>query len=347
MQLPKVSFKTTVKEMKMNKFFVLGLVGISLLMSCGEPNEPEDLDISGGYKIVNKFPAAGYANDLIKKDNLLYLSIGEGGLLIVDVDDIHHPQVVSITTEEVRGYSSRIAMKDSVVYLAAGTFGVNVVNVSDPFMPEVTVSNLGVKPAISFDIFGNYLLTAVSELGFNVTDISFPAQPDIRSTSTANGYAKGLVAHDTTQLLVACGEMGLSIYKLSNFLQGYGDYSRIGWCDTPGYAESVVINEEESIAFMACGTAGLYILDYADTNNVHITGSYDGPGYAKFIKYKNDRIYMSAQLGGFQVYDVSSITSPKLIGIVETEYAMGFDMDDENIYLADEVEGIIIIPLPN
>lgn len=347
MQFPRVSFKTINKAMKMNRFFILSIVGIGLLVSCGKPNDPEDLDVSGGYRIATRFALPGNANDLIKKDNLLYLAIGEGGLLIADVADIKNPEVISITTEDVRGYSSRIAMKDSVVYLAAGTFGVNVVNVSDPFLPEVTVTNLGVKPAQSFEIFGNYLLTAVSELGVNATDISYPTQPDIRSTFTANGYAKGLVAHDTTQLLVACGEMGLSIYKLSNFQQGYGNYPKISWCDTPGYAESVVINEEESVAFMACGTSGLYILDYADTNNVHITGSYDGPGYAKFIKYKNNRVYMSAQLGGFQVYDVSNITSPKLLGIVETEYAMGFDMDDNYIYLADEVQGIIIIPIPD
>ena len=347
MHLPKVSFKTTIKEMKMNRFFILGIVGISLLMSCGKPNDPENLDVSGGYKVVTRFPGFGYASDLVKKDNLLYIAQGEGGLLIIDVADIHNPEVISITTEDVRGYSSRIAMKDSVVYLAAGTFGVNVVDVSDPALPEVTVTNLGVKPAQSFDIFGNYLLTAVSELGVNITDISYPTQPDIRSTFATSGYANGLVAHDTTQLLAACGEMGLCIYKISNFMQGYGIYPRIGWCDTPGYAESVVINEDESIAYMACGTSGLYIIDYADTNNVFITGHYDGAGYAKNLALVGNRVYLSAQLGGLQVIDVSNITNPQLIGVVETEYAMGFVVDDEYVYLADEDEGIIIISIPN
>ena len=336
--------------MKINRWYASLLIGLLLMAGCGKPHDPETItppDVSGGYNVISKFTTPGSAQDVIRKDTNVYIAQGEGGMIVINVKDPFEPEEVSISSDGVRGYSSRITYSDSVVYISAGTYGITVINVSDPYNPLVTVSNLNMKPARNVSIYGEYLVAAVGELGIKFAEISYPTQPDIRSTFTANGYAKGLAAHDTTQLLVACGEMGLSIYKLSNFQQGYGNYPKIGWCDTPGYAESVVINEEESVAFMACGTSGLYILDYADTNNVHITGSYDGPGYAKFIKYKNNRVYMSAQLGGFQVYDVSNITSPKLLGIVETEYAMGFDMDEDYIYLADEVEGIIIIPIPD
>ena len=43
--------------------------------------------------------------------------------------------------------------------------------------------------------------------------------------------------------MVACGEMGLYIYDISDLEQGQGqlDTLQIAWCDTPGKAEEVII----------------------------------------------------------------------------------------------------------
>jgi hypothetical protein len=320
-------------------------------MGCGKPTDPESLkpdDISGGYKIVKRFPTPGYAQDVLKKDSLLYIAQGEGGLLIVSIVDPENPQTVSVTTEGVRGYSSKIAMKDSAVYLAAGTFGVTIINVGDPVLPIVTVSNLNMKPARDFHVFGNYMFTAISEQGVSIADISYPTQPDIRGGISTSGYAYALTtSDDSNYLFVACGEMGLSIFNISDFQEGFGIYPQVGWCDTPGYAEAVTVVDNESIAFLACGTSGLQIIDYSDTSNIYIAGSYDSIGYAKDLMYKDHRIYMTMETYGLQIIDVSDITKPYLIGMVQTQYALGLDMDEKYIYLADEVEGLIIVSIPD
>jgi len=337
--------------MKNVRLLVLFLSGLYLLVSCGKPNDPEVVvppDYSGGYKIVTKFATSGYAQDVLKKDNLLYIAQGEGGLEIIDITDIENPEVVSTTTDGIRGYSTRIVNYDTVVYIAAGSFGVTVVNVTNPVEPIVTVANSAMKPAKNLHIMGTYLFAAVSELGVKISDISYPTQPDSRGDIGTSGYASGLTtSSDSACLFAACGEMGLSIHDISDFQQGYGIYPRIGWCDTPGKAENVVILEEESIAFMACGTAGLHIIDYADTNNVHVIGHFDGGGYAKDLMYRNNKIYQTAELAGLQIIDVSDRTNPQLVGVVDTEFALGLDMDDEYIYIADETEGLIIISIPD
>ncbi len=335
----------------MNKLNYFYLIGISILVSCGKPKTPESLsppDISGGYKIVRIFPTSGYSQDLVKKDTLLYMAQGEGGLEIINVSDPINPQTVSDTTSHIKGYCAKIALKDSVAYLAAGTYGINVVDVSDPRLPVVTVYNLGIKPARSSIFLGNYMYTAISEQGVGIAEISYPLHPDIRGTVPTPGYANDLfVSSDTTQLIVACGEMGLSIINISELVDGYGTFWSIGWCDTPGYAEALTVLEDQKLAFMACGTAGLQIVDFSDTTNIHIVGSYDGGGYAKELIYKDHKIFMTAELSGLHIIDVSDITNPKLIGTVDTEYALGLDMDDNYIYIADEVEGLIIISRPD
>ncbi|MCX6234779.1 MAG: hypothetical protein NT175_08650 [Bacteroidetes bacterium] len=333
----------------MKKLFIWLLSGLLLLMGCGKPIDPESLKPGdGGYKIVKRFPTSGYAQDVLKKDSLLYIAQGEGGLIIVNVADPKNPQTVSVTTEDVRGYSTKIAMKDSVVYLAAGSFGVTVLDVGDPVVPIVTVSNLNMKPARNFRILGNFMFTAISEQGVSISEISYPTQPDIRGGISTTGYAYGLTTTaDSNYLLVACGEMGLSIFDISDFQEGFGVYPTVGWCDTPGCAEAITVLDNESVAFMACGTAGLQIIDYSDTSNVYIVGSYNSGGYAKDLLYNNQRIYLTTETRGLQIIDVSDVTEPYLIGLLETAYALGLDMDEKYIYVADEDEGLIIISIPD
>jgi hypothetical protein len=331
----------------MRRLIIIFMVSVGLLYSCGKPNDPESLIIDdGGYKILTTFGTSGYAQDVIKKDTLLYIVQGEGGLMIVDVSNPALPEIVSIISDDVRGYSTRIIMKDSVVYLAAGGFGLNVIDVSDPWFPDVTATNVGIKPATSFALFGDFLLTAISEKGVGIAEITYPTQPDIKGEFAISGYANGLVPHDTTLLLVACGEMGMSIYDISDFQQGYGTYPHVGWCDTPGYAEAITIIEEDFIAFLACGTAGLQIIDYSDTSNVFIVGSYDATGYAKDLEYRDNHIFMSTQLSGLQIFNVADLANPSLIGVVDTEYALGLEIDDKYIYLADDTGGLVIISIP-
>lgn len=333
--------------MKLNKLFVLSLSGLFFLMYCGKPTDPEYLDIpdiSGGYKIVSKFQTSAYTQDVFKKENLLYIAQGEGGLEIVDASDPENLQMVSITTENVRAYSSRVDMYDSVVYLAAGSYGVTVVDAANPLEPYVTVSNSSLKPAKNLFVFGELLFTAVSEQGVKIADISYPTHPDNRGEIETAGFAYGLtITSDSNYMMVACGEMGLYIHDISDF---ENVSPQIAWCNTPGKAENVVILEEESIAFMACGTAGLQIIDYSDTLNVHIVGSFDYGGYAKDLIYRDHKIFMTTELSGLHIIDVSDVTNPTFIGKVDTEYALGLDMDDNYIYVADEDEGIIVISFP-
>ena len=335
--------------MKIYKLLLVLLSGL-VLLSCGKPTNPESIlpdDLSGGYKIVKVFPTFGYAQDIVKIDSLLYIAQGQGGLMIISVADPENPKTISSSTDEARGYSTKVAVKDSVAYLAAGTFGITVIDAADPHFPVVTVSNLNMKPAREMHIMGNYMFTAISEQGIKIAEISFPSEPDVRGGISTTGYAFGLTTTaDSNYLLAACGEMGLSIFDISDFQEGFGIYRRIGWCDTPGSAEAIALSEINSIAFLACGTAGLQIIDYSDTTNIHIVGSSDNGGYAKDLIYKNHRIYMTNELSGLQVIDVSDVTKPSLVGVIDSEYGLGLDMDDSYIYMADEVEGLIVIKIP-
>jgi hypothetical protein len=240
-----------------------------------------------------------------------------------------------------------VAIKDLVVYISAGAFGVSAVDASNPLNPIVTEWNLSIKPAKGFDVRGNFLFAAVGELGFKVSDISSPAHPDPRGETRTPGFASAVcVSPDTNYLLVACGEMGFALYNISELQSGWGTYPIAGWVDTPGYAEDVVAHPTLPYAFMACGTSGFFIVDFSDSANLKIIGSYSTGGYAKEIVFKNNKAYVTTGMRGLQIFDVSNLSAPVLIGTVETKLAMGLAVDDKYVYVADEQEGLIIISIP-
>jgi len=313
-----------------------------ILVGCGKPNDPEDY--TGGYKIVKKHQTNGYANDLIVRNNLCYIAQGEGKLGIVDISNPNNPVTITNYNESIRGYSTKIEKKDSVVYLSAGAFGVSVINVIDPLNPTVSTSNINIKPAKNLYVMQDYLVTSIGENGFNMTYIGDPVYVDIRGTTHTDGYVLGLtVSADQTKLFATTGEIGLSIYDISVLDNGYGIYPKINSIDLPGYVETITLNGDESLAFFACGTAGLQVVDCSDVTNLSIIGSLDTGGYAKELVYENNKIYLTAESAGLQIIDVADATNPKLLGVVDTEFALGLDVDENYIYVADEDEGLIII----
>ncbi len=213
--------------------------------------------------------------------------------------------------------------------------------------PFATVWNLNIKPAKDAVIVDEYMFCAISEQGVGIAELSSPAFPDIRVNTRTNGYANGVaVTSDKTLMFVACGEMGLTIFDISTFDEGFGTYPTAAWFDTQGYAENVVLAEEDSLSLIAAGTSGLLIVDYSNLQNVHIVGSYSSGGNAFDLIYDNKIVYLAAEKGGFHILDITSPATPKVLGRLELKQAVGLDMDDNYIYVADNVDGLVIIKKP-
>lgn len=330
---------------------VLALYLTGLLAGCGTPNDPESiLGDDGGYKIVSKCATYAFAQDVVVKDTIAYLAQGEGGLGVINISDPSHPKVIS-TLLNFRGYSYKIALFDSIIFVASGTFGVTYIPITTITDPTSLHNDRTISPAKDFEFFSNFMFVATSEEGVRIVDITFlPSYLETRGTLVTSGFAQGVVAtQDSTYLIAACGEAGLSFYDYSQVrgAGGWGDYYPVGLLDLPGYAENLTLNPSLKYAYVACGTAGLMIVDYSDSANAKIVGSYNTGGYAKEIFYRNNKVYVTTELRGLQIIDVSNASSPVRIGTVPTQFAKGVTADDNYIYVADENEGLVIISIPH
>jgi hypothetical protein len=331
------------------RYYLLILLNSILFFSCGTPNDPESIYGSdGGYKIISRYKTPGYAQDIVVKDSLAFIAQGQGGLIIFNISNPYSPKFVSQVSDKLKGYSNKIALKDKVVFLSAGNFGVSVVNINKPYLPDVTATNLQMKPAINFHIMNNYLFTTVGEYGVAISEISIPTLPDIRgSIITSPGFIQSVCAtNDGKTLLAACGEMGVSIIDISDWQNGFGEYPLKSWIDLPGFAEDIILHPTLPVAFLACGIGGLQIIDFADTTNIKILSSSSIGGYAKEIKYDNNKVFVTTELRGLQIFDVSNLSSPTRVATVKSKYPLGIALDSKYIYLADEDEGLVIVARP-
>lgn len=333
--------------MKTKGLILLLVVATVFIFGCGKPNEPESIFNSEGYTIVKKYPTVAAAQDVVINGNLCFIAQGEGGLQTVNVLDHSNPSSLSFITDGVRGYSRSIAYYDNHVYLSAGTFGFTSVNVSNPDTPVLTAANINMKPAKSAFVLDNYMFCAISEQGVQIAELSSSGLPDIKSKTKVPGYANEVIANsDKTLMFVACGEMGLSIFDISDFQEGYGTYPSVGWIDTPDYVWSVAIAEDSKLAFVASGTAGLQIIDYSVISDIKVVGTLVTDGKANKVKYADGLVYMSAEKGGFYVINVDDPANPIAKARLGLTQAMGFDIDSKYIYVADDVDGLVIISKP-
>ncbi len=315
------------------------IIAAFLIVSCGEPNSPEDY--TGGYKIVNKTHTYGDANDVIVDANYAYIAQGEVGLAIFDISNPKSPTLVTNQSVGLKGYSTKLIKKNDMLYIAAGGSGFNMVNISDINNLQVSDQDVNGK-LVNIHLMGDYLINSLSETGILIANVESPIYIDYRGSTHTDGFVKGLTTTaDQSKMFVATGEMGLSLYDISTFDDGYGVFPLLNSVNLPGYAESVVLDESKQVAYIACGNAGLQVVDYSDNNNLKIIGSYDTAGYVKEILFENDKIYLTAS--GLQIFDVSSPSNPKILGIIDTEYALGVTVDANYIYVADKEEGLIVI----
>lgn len=310
-----------------------------LIASCGKPNSPEDY--TGGYEVTGNISTYGDANAVLVEGNYAYVTQGEGGLAVFNISNAKNPTLITNLSNNMDGYSTKLVKKENFLYVAAGTSGFNRVDITDPTNPTAINQDLNGK-IVNLHFMDDYLIGAASESGFNITYVT-PDYFDSRGGLDTDGFAKGVITtEDHSKLFVATGEMGLTLYNISNFEDGYGEYPIHSTVNLPGYAENIVLNESKQVAFVACGTGGLQVVDYSDSSNIKIIGSYDCAGYTKDLVYENNKLYITAS--GLQVYDVSTPSDPKILGIVDSEYAYGLTVDSQYIYVADKEEGLLIIP---
>ena len=315
---------------------------------CIKPTSPAGHN-DGGYKIVSRYATSGYALDVEIRDSLVFVAQGEGGLAIVNVSNRKNPKLVSEISDGIKGAAAKIAIKDTLIYMAMNIYGVTVINVSTPLQPQIEISGLNMKAAKNVFAKKDFLFASVGEKGVKTADIT-SVIPDVKSGFSTPGYAYAVTTSlDSKKLLVACGEIGFSMFDISTLVTGFEDCEKIGTLDLPGYSKGIDIIDETKCAVLASGREGIFIVDYSDSLNIRIKGSFKiaGNGYADEVFYQDEKVFIADDNKGLIIVSLADISKPKLIGVVDIDEVFGITADKNFIYLASKTEGLVIVSIPD
>ncbi|MEW6078043.1 MAG: hypothetical protein AB1724_09545 [Thermodesulfobacteriota bacterium] len=198
------------------------------------------------FLLKGMFPTNGEASDIYYLNGYLFVADGSAGLKIIDPGlsaDTAGPvnPVLKGSCPITGGNANGVFVIDGYAYVASGTGGLKVVDVSDPALPTVVgeIAGTDVSDARKVIVRADYAFVADGWNGLKVVDISDKSRPVL-----------------TGQYYIEDGD----------------DLD-----DIPGCAYDVSI--VGTLAYVAAGNEGFYILNVLDTTNPSWLANYSAQPY--------------------------------------------------------------------
>jgi hypothetical protein len=230
---------------------------------------------------------------------------GHGWLVVIDVSDSLNPAPED-TIQFVSTGASDVEVMGGYAYLP-GRYHFYVVDVSDPTAPFIAKDlYTGIQETQNVKLFGDYAYYAY-EGGMVIVDISDPPNAFVTGTYHTVDTMVGAVGVNETHAFLS-HEYGLMALDV-------GDPSTPTWAgDFPlpergaHSASDMVVTGNTVHATMA--TAGIYVIDASDPENMQIIGASDplgeytvpaGQGMAGGLHLTNDVAYFADGRSGLQI----------------------------------------------
>lgn len=103
-----------------------------------------------------------------------------------------------------------------------------------------------------------------------------------------------------------------------------------------------------SLAYVAAGEGGLYIIDVSNPAQPFITGTYAAPGYAEGVAVAGDYAYVADGPGGLRIVNVRNPSQPaEVAAAFSQDYVFGVSLAGHYAYLAAAASGLLVADISN
>lgn len=315
------------------------------------------------------------------RGNYAYLAAGDFGMVIVNVANPGSP--FNVGACETGSQALDVAVYGNYAYLANDSEGLRIINVANPSMPfNVGAYNvISGTEAVVIDL--EHLYVGDSR-GFLIFSLTNPQQPplvaQISNYQRATQATSLSLSPDGYSALITSysGEVDcISLYDLN-------DPDEQWHFNTPGQAWEAVMSEDQSMVYIADGTAGLYvrqvyssfelqvpvgncdgicrrdsmlylgagsgvvIVNIADQFNPVVVNSLALPGIPSGIYVRDSLVYAAVWNTGLQIMNVGNPSAPELLGTCLLPGTINDVVVRGNLaYLACGNAGLCIVDIAN
>lgn len=316
-----------------NGYWLLAIGSLLLaIVGCGKPKE-----LQAKFQIVSKCSNPGYAQsvwvDKINNRNYAFVASGQAGLVIYNVDNPELPYIVAQWMDSVNSCWD-VAFLKGYAYLAYGKRELIVIDTRNldslRYVDEYNWPFPGNSRAIFIQDTSYIYVGALDRL--LISRVSEPVYP---SEYSPPSNVRGVFVNDSFAY-IACEQLGIYFMSVMTTPRKI-----ISICNTPSNARGLYVTN--NTCYVADGRNGLVLIDVTDPRQPSIISQLSLSGYANRVVVKDTLTFVACGDEGLAVINTKNKGEPILIEKVKTSYATSVFVDNDNIYVADRDQGLVII----
>ena len=199
----------------------------------------------------------------------------------------------------------------------------------------LSIGSVVIQQPVQLSITGTFDTGETLDLTANPTT-SFQSLNSSVATVDDFGRVTGVAAGSTT-IRVRNGNLASdTLVAVTNFNE-----SLVGNIRLPGSANNVEVKNQ--FAYIACGLAGMVVVDARQPTAPKIVGTVGLEGSANDIRIVGDFAYLACAEGGLSVVNISDPTNPQVVATVPFSDAVDLVVKGEYAYVAAGKNGLKII----
>lgn len=239
-----------------------------------------ELPADGDLRSVSRIPVGGVVHDMALRGDVLYLSAGDGGLVVLDVSNPSSPEV--LMTLRGFGYTFGLALHGDQLYTTERAEGLRIFDISRPRRPRQigAYRDLRATNDVVVSEDGAQLFVADAERGLVVLDVTAPGALVERSAVALPAAAKP---------------------------------PPIPPIDPPPLS----LQARDGYVYMAAVNQDLVVVDVRDLSAPRIAATLDLPGDSMDVRLYGHFAYLAQEPIGVAVVDISNPAAPRELSIVE------------------------------
>lgn len=276
------------------------------------------------------------------QDNLMVLSRINSGVRLIDLSDPVNPQLLlNLFMPAENCVAAQSAIRGDRLYLAS----VNdtwAIDISDPAAPAVINSFPNGGTANAATVTGNKLYVASSTAGFNIVDVSDPAQPlrEGKYLRPGGWLCRYIIVQDG--IAYTAGDLGFNGYFSLYDVSDPANIIPLGASTIPG-ALLLNIRLKTDHAFIADRVSGVRIYNISNPAAPQSAAIISGTE-AYHLAISGDNLFVAALGAGLKIYDISNPAQPVPLGTYNTAgTAQGVAVSGNTAFVADGEGGLRII----
>ncbi len=313
---------------------------------------------------------SGYACDIVKTGNTLFVCDTGFGLRIYDYTDPANPQFIGGAETPYGAKNMKISGNIAAV---SNSSGINIIDISDLFAPQITdfIELPGDAPPPGFDSvpFGiHYRMSSfqvafvegrmivcyhhsydcsqsricenTQVFGIQEYNINNPAQPEMTSQIDLSGRVNDIQKIDSTTFIIL-------MYNTMNIIDFSTPSNPATLSSTPTASGASKLFIDGQKAYVFVQYHGLDIFDISNLANPVLLNTVEIPGNVRDAVFESGMVYFAEYDSGITAADISDPLNPQIFEPIETPGKIDqIKMNDGVLYVKDSFAGLLAAPAP-